>query len=57
MNEKTVFEGAEKCAESHVLRAESHTQHNGNVKKRLCQNEKSLSECRVILNEVKNLNT
>lgn len=35
MREKTVFEGVGKCAESHVLRAESHTQHNGNVKKGL----------------------
>ena len=35
MNEKTFFEGAKICAKSHDLRAISHTQHNGNVKKGL----------------------
>ena len=35
MSEKTKKGGAKKCAKSHVLRAESHTQHNGNVKKGL----------------------
>ena len=35
MNEKTKNRGAKKCAKSHVLCAESHSQHNGNVKKDL----------------------
>ena len=35
MKEKSKNGGAKKCAKSHVLRAESHSQHNGNVKKGL----------------------
>ena len=35
MSEKTILGGAEMCANSHVLCAESHTQHGVNVKKRL----------------------
>ena len=30
-----ILGGVKKCAKSHVLRAESHTQHGVNVKKRL----------------------
>ena len=35
MKEKTKNEGKEKCAIPHDLRAISHSQHNGNVKKGL----------------------
>ena len=35
MKEKSKKGGAKKCAKSHVLRAESHSQHNANVKKDL----------------------
>ncbi len=35
MKEKSKNGGAKKCAKSHVLRAESHSQHNENVKKDL----------------------
>ena len=35
MNEKGKNRGAKKCAKSHVLCAESHSQHNGNMKKGL----------------------
>ena len=34
MREKTILGGVKKCAKSHVLRAESHTQHGVNVKKK-----------------------
>ena len=33
MSENNKNKGAKKCAKSHVLRAESHSQHNGNAKK------------------------
>ena len=39
MRGKNKNKGAKKCAKSHVLRAISHSQHNGNVKKGLFEGD------------------